>query len=149
MPFLVPISLYRCAFNHLFHKCLTSQVFNTDWQWNVYWGRDKYWHFKGSGPGLFKQWLPKLWVGWERRRSLRSFSSITFFLSSYLFILRDRAWAWQGQRNRERKNPTQAPHCEQSLTQGLISEIGIRTWAEIRCPALNLLSYPGTPVNTF
>ena len=76
-------------------------------------------HFQETVPGhcfvLFSLLVSGNFLQICRSRSWSCFSAslipfrLFFFLS--LFILRDRAWEGEGQRERKRENPKQAPHC--------------------------------------
>ena len=74
----------------------------------------------------------------------RCFSLIVklFFLS--FFILKERGWAREGQREREREIHAGSMLSLWGLTQDLISW-AMRSWAKIKSRMLHWLSHPGTP----
>ena len=67
-----------------------------------------------------------------------------FFFKVYLFILRE--GCQEGQRERERENPKQVPHCQQGgWCRGQTYKPWDMTWVKTRSQRLNHLSQTGAP----
>ena len=74
------------------------------------------------------------------------YRTISFFFFNVYSFLRGRAWAGEGQRERETQNPKQAPGSELSA-QSLMRGSNSRTWDHdlSRSQTLNRPSHPGAP----